>query len=409
MDKTLHSPRPHGVFTAIPAKAEAHRALLAAALADAPTRILCPVSNDDIDATVRSLCALGARITADDEGFSVEPLPDYSTGAVLDCGESGSTLRFLLPVAAAVCSDAAFIRRGRLAARPLDALCTALAAHGVQIVPGEPLRTKGLLTGGAFTLPGNISSQFASGILFALPRVGGTLTLTGKIESRPYIAMTVRTLRQFGIGVEEKGDVFTVPRQKPRSPGVLRVGGDWSDAAFFLAMGVLGKEPVAVAGLAPDSPQGDRAIVDILQTMGAKLVQKDGIVTAYPSALHGTEIDAADVPDLVPVLAVAAPAAAGETRIYNAARLRLKESDRLASVCALLTALGGRCSATDDGLLLTGAPLQGGTVCSCHDHRIAMSAAVAAVLCTEPVTVRDAQAVQKSHPAFWEDYRRLCI
>jgi 3-phosphoshikimate 1-carboxyvinyltransferase len=266
---------------------------------------------------------------------------------------------------------------------------------------------------GRYTLDGGVSSQFISGLLFALPLLGGDseLYLTGRVESAPYIALTLDMLEQFGVKADAFEAGYRIPGgQKYRSPGTVRVEGDWSNAAFWLGAGAIGPkgEPLACTGLELSSRQGDRAITGLLRRFGARVEENGSTVTVFGGPLRGTDVDARDIPDLVPILAVVAAAAEGETRIYGAARLRAKESDRLNTVTALLTALGAEARETDDGLFITGgSALTGGEASAGGDHRIAMAAAVAATVCAGPVTLRGGQAVNKSYPGFFADFRAL--
>lgn len=405
------TPKPlNGTIPAIPAKSDAHRLLICAALADTPTELILSGSSEDIDATVNCLKALGAGIKHTQSGLLVHPIEKPFEYPVLDCGESGSTLRFLLPVAAALCDFVKFTGRGRLPKRPLVQLMDALKAHGVSF-DGEklPLTTKGRLKSGVFTLPGNVSSQFVTGLLLALPLLAGdsSILLTTALESASYVDITLHALSMFGVAVERKKNGFFVSGGgRFRSPGKVEVEGDWSNAAFFLCAGAMNGE-VTVTGLNPRSPQGDRRIVDILRRFGAKVTESENSVTVKRSKLYGCEIDINETPDLLPALAVVAAFAEGETGFVNAARLRLKESDRLTSTAQLINALSGEAVELPDGLIVRGKRLAGGTADSFHDHRIAMAAAVAAVGCEQPVIIKDAGATAKSYPAFFEDYARL--
>ncbi len=423
MDKILKSPQLAGTVRAPSSKSEAHRALIAAALSHLygtkcqTVPITCTDSNEDIDATARCLGALGADIVRTVDGFLVTPITEIPQNAVLDCGESGSTLRFLLPVVSALGIDnASFVCHGRLSERPLSPLYEELVAHGAHISPvgSNPLTVQGNLRAGDWRIGGDVSSQFVSGLLFALPLLDGDsrLFVTGKIESAPYIHMTLDALASVSTAI--CGDLPTwhiagtenIQRLHETSP--VSVGGDWSAAAFWLAAGVMGNSVVTVTGLDANSRQGDSAIVEILRHMGGRIETTDGAFTAYTSSLRGCEIDASQVPDLVPILAVAASVAEGETRIVGASRLRLKESDRLSTTSAMLTALGGDIAKTADGLIIRGVPfLHGGIVDAAGDHRIAMSAAIAATRCMNEVTVRGAESVAKSYPAFWNDLNML--
>jgi len=416
MQVTLHTPAPRGTLPSFPSKSEAHRYLICAALADAPTHIVCAASNDDIDATISCLCALGASIARTQDGFDVTPIKNIPDTATMDCGESGSTLRFLLPVICALGTKAQLHLHGRLPARPLSPLDTLLSEHGATISPqgSNPLEVSGKLSGNDFSIAANISSQFVSGLLFALPLLDldtpSTIRLVGKIESRPYLDMTLSALAAFGIAVKEQDSVLTIPAHaRFTSPGTLAVGGDWSGAAPWLCMGAVGKHPLTVTGLDTASGQGDKAILSVLSDMGAQIEVRENAITVTPAPLHGIALNAANIPDLVPVIAATAALAKGTTRITGAARLRIKESDRLATTTAVLTALGADITETEDGLIIVGKPaLPGGSVDTYGDHRIAMTAAVAALGCQAPVAIEGAQAVAKSYPTFWEQLDLLC-
>lgn len=414
MQVTLHTPAPHGTLRAFPSKSEAHRYLICAALANAPTQIACDATNDDMDATVECLCALGAQIARTEDGFAVTPIATSPAHAELDVRESGSTLRFLLPVVAALGTHARITRHGRLPERPLAPLDALLTEHGARMENADVLDVSGQLSGSEYAIAANISSQFISGLLFALPLLNldadCTVRLIGQIESRPYLDMTLGALATFGIHVREQDGVLTIPaHSRYRSPGNLIVGGDWSGAAAFACMGAAGPHPITLTGLDPHSAQGDRAVLDVLSRMGAQITVTPTDITVTPAPLHGVEIDAANIPDLVPVLAATAALANGTTRITGAARLRIKESDRLATTTEVLRTLGADVTETDDGLIIVGKPtLTGGAVQAFGDHRIAMTAAVASLGCTGAVTIDGAQAVAKSYPTFWEQLSALC-
>ena len=245
----------------------------------------------------------------------------------------------------------------------------------------------------------------------ALPRAEGdsTLAVTGKIESAAYITMTENALALSGLRPEKTPGGYRIAGGRAGTlPGRLRVEGDWSGAAFFLCIGALSRTGVTVEGMDLSSAQGDRAVLDILSAMGARIDREGTCVTVRRGELRGTVIDAAPVPDLIPTLAAVAAAAEGETRIINAARLRLKESDRLSATAELLRALGGEAEELPDGLIIRGGkPLRGGAADARGDHRIAMAAAVAACAADGEVTVGGGECVAKSYPAFWEDYAAL--
>ena len=383
--------------------------------------IICQLESEDILATKRVLQKLLPN-------NDVTGLNCSESGSALDCGESGSTLRFILPIAGVLGKTCLFTGKGRLPERPSTPLCEEMMRHGCNISNNGrvPFRLSGKLTGGVFRLPGNVSSQFFTGLLMALPLAeeDSFIEVEGKIESYPYVEMTLEVLKMSGITVNRNTSGFQIPgKQCYNLSGTVKVEGDWSTAAFWLSMGVIGcaetgekvknaSEGISVRGLNTVSRQGDRKIIEILQRMGAHVeIKGDGqysTVKVFPSALNSTEIDGQDIPDLVPILSVVAAAATGHTRIYNCRRLRLKESDRLKAIETVLQALGADVTATDDCLdIWGGKKLKGGTIDSFADHRIAMMAASAAGICQNPVIIERAQAVNKSYPMFFEDFLSL--
>ena len=394
-------------------KSQAHRLLICAALGEGETVVECDSVSRDIEATADCLRALGAGIRPTAGGYVVEPVRSVPEGEVfLPCGESGSTLRFLLPIVGALGADAVFRREGRLPARPLAPLDAELIRHGMTLTEdGADLRCSGMLRPGAYTMPGDISSQYISGLLMALPHLDGdsTLTVTGKVESGAYITITENVLALAGIRMDKRQGGWSIPGgQTGALPGKIQVEGDWSGASFFLSIGALGREGVTAEGMNLSSAQGDRDVLEVLRAMGAEVTEEGSSVTVRGGSLHGTVIDAAQIPDLIPTLAAVAAAAEGETRIINAARLRLKESDRLSATAQMLRSLGGTAVELPDGMVIRGGiPLHGGAVDARGDHRIAMAAAVAACAADGEVTVDGGECVAKSYPAFWEDYAAL--
>ena len=412
MTRTV-APGPRAGVIQIPAsKSQAHRMLICAALSREPSRLILDGFSADIEATMQCLEALGARCEETANGLSVTPVGVCPAQARLDVGESGSTLRFLLPVLGALGVQAEIRMHGRLPERPLSPLWEVLEAHGMRLQQdGTILHTDGQLIAGDYSLPGNVSSQFISGLLFALPLLGGnsTLTVTGALQSARYVSMTEQALAEAGILTKKDGPVWQIGGgQRYASPAVQTVEGDWSNAAFFLCMGALSATGVTVTGLNSTSLQADRAITEILVRFGAELTVSEDAVTVRRGVLHGITLDAGPIPDLVPVVSCLAALCDGETRVENAARLRLKESDRLQTTAALLSSLGGSVRELPDGLIISGrGRLSGGTAVACGDHRIAMSAAMAACGCEGPVTVSGSECVAKSYPAFWEDFASL--
>lgn len=415
MTVTIQPGPASGSLRAIPSKSAAHRLLICAALADGATFVGCDKESQDIAATIRCLTGLGAVITRRGEGYHVTPIDrdHIPKPCALDCGESGSTLRFMLPVVCALGAQGTFRMAGRLAQRPMEPLATQLRAHGCTITPRpeeDQMDFSGQLTPGAFTLPGDVSSQFISGLLFALPLLeeASTLTITGPVESKGYIHLTLRALADFGVVPRDKGDGYRIPSLGYHGPETVAVEGDWSNAAPWLCMGVLGGEGITVTGMDPNSLQGDKGVCQVLSRMGGPITREGGDYTAKPGQLQAAVIDARNIPDLVPVLAAVAAVAPGETRIVGAARLRIKESDRLVTTRQTLNALGGDVEETEDGLIIRGKEtLAGGTIDAQGDHRVAMLAAVASVVCEDPVTITGAQAINKSYPSFWQELREL--
>lgn len=390
MDITITPGKLSGTCSVIPSKSQAHRLLICAAFADRPTVLHCAETNRDIEATASCLNALGARIRYDGSCYRVNPIGNLPETAELPCRDSGSTLRFLLPVVGALGVDGRFLTEGRLSQRPLSPLWEEMERMGCRLtwLEGGVLHCTGRLRAGEYKIRGNVSSQFISGLLFAAMVIPGKtrITITGKTESKPYMDLTCQALEFFGCKMEN----FTVTGgQALNSPGQLTVEGDWSNGAFFLAANALGSG-IAVTNLSEDSLQGDRAAAELLP----KLTKQ-----------HCT-ISAADIPDLVPILSVVAAGHHGAV-FTDIQRLRLKESDRVASVIAMIEALGGKAEADESTLTVFGTGLTGGTVDCANDHRIAMAAAISATACRERVNLLGAQCVEKSYPDFFEIYRRL--
>lgn len=394
-------------------KSDLHRLLIAAALSEGETVIHRCTLSEDIHATARVLQALGRCVTFGEDCITVGGKLEPDALCRCDCGESGSTLRFLVPVLAALGQRAVFTGRGRLPQRPMEPMLSRLQEHGVQMAlpsGGDtlPLELAGQLQRGDFVFAGDISSQYITGLLFALPLLeeDSRILLSSPLQSKGYVDMTLEVLARFGIRIDPIENGWLVPGgQQYRTPGELTAQGDWSNAAFWIAAGVIGKQPLQVNGLSPQSLQGDKAICDVLHRMGANLSVAQDSVIACPSKLHGTVIDGSQIPDIIPILSVCAAIAGGETRIVNAQRLRLKESDRLRAVHDCLQAIGADVLETEDGLVIRGKPmLSGGLVDSFNDHRIAMSMAVASLRCHQPVVIRDPLCVNKSYPDFYKDF-----
>lgn len=401
---------PSGVVELPSSKSISHRAIICAGLAPGDSIIRRLSGSDDIAATIACMTALGARIEAKQDTLMISGALPCPRGP-LDCGESGTTLRLLIPLAALGTQEARFTGRGRLLSRPLDAYLQTLAAHGAacSLPDGGPLTIRDPLVFGVYSLPGDVSSQFVSGLLLALPLLPGDseIHLTTPLQSAAYVGLTLDMMAQFGVRAEyDGGRRFAVPGGQIYRPADLTLEADYSQAAFFLAAGALGR-PCELRGLSAASRQGDRQIVDLIAQIGARPERTSGGLIAYPGELHALTVDVSDIPDLVPPLAALLALADGTSRLTNAARLRHKESDRLAAISGALGALGASVAVEGDSLVITGKPqLRGGAMDSCGDHRIAMMGAVAAIRCDTPVTIAGSECVAKSYPDFWLDFEK---
>ncbi|MBQ3064797.1 MAG: 3-phosphoshikimate 1-carboxyvinyltransferase [Clostridia bacterium] len=418
----------HPIITAPPSKSDAHRLLILAALSDPkrtePINILCSDTNADIKATVQCLCALGAVIHTSNDGFSVHPIDRNVTDtetAILFVGESGSTLRFLLPVIGAIGKTVCIKMEGRLPLRPLSPLDKVLTEHGMAICrdDNDPslLHISGQLTPGDYVIDGNISSQFISGLLFALPLLPApsVLQITGEIASAPYIALTLSAHERFQHTpiCTDRGHRYYITPTVYTAQSEYRVEGDYSGAAFLLCAGALGNG-ITVQGLRKDSLQGDRRILSVLSSSGCCVTwNTDNSVTVLPpkdKIYLPIHCDANDIPDLVPPIAVFTCAAKGVSHISGCERLRIKESDRLSATVSLLTQLGASVSADDSSITVNGTGCLSGGICEGYnDHRMVMSAALAAQLTEKAITVTDKEAIGKSYPHFFDDIAYLGI
>lgn len=384
----------------IPAsKSCAHRAVICAALADGISRLSGITMSKDIEATISAMTALGASFEIKDDAVIVKGINGSVNGtADIDCNESGSTLRFIMPVAAALGIDSIFRGRGRLPQRPIDIYKRELKKHGITFCADEmPYEINGRLTGGKYEIEGNVSSQFITGLLFALPLIkeDSEIIMTSHLESRPYVDITIDILRRFGIEISETENGYTIRGNQRYTPFDECVEGDYSQAAFFYVANALGSD-VNILNLNEDSVQGDKAITSIIAD-----TLKNGDITGYKA-------DCSDIPDLVPILSVLGAYGNDTSIIYNAERLRIKESDRLAACADMLNNLGGNVTVTSDGLEIKPTNgLNGGSVDSYGDHRIVMAAAIAALCCKSEVIIKGAEAAEKSYPTFFEDYVRL--
>lgn len=409
MRACLEPGRLSGEVMAPPSKSAAHRALLAALLCEGPVKLEGLGDCEDVRATLRGVRALNGKAAGDAQRLILTP-GHPPEEAVIDCGESGSTFRFLLPVAASMGVKTRFAGAGRLPERPYGPLKAALQAHGIRFgsEPGYICSVSGQLRPGLYELPGDVSSQFVTGLMFALPRLSSDseIHLTSPLRSAGYVRLTLEILNRFGIHVVPTEQGWRIPGRQIARPGRFRVEGDWSGAAFFLAAGALGG-PVTVRGLCPDSLQGDRKIADLLEDMGADIQRGPDVIRVSEGRLKGIAADCEEIPDLVPVLALTAAFAEGESLLTGLSRLKLKESDRLNGTAELIRSLGGRVETGPDSLRVLGGGLKGGRADGKSDHRLVMAAAIAALRAGGGVEITDAEAVAKSYPDFFERYCAL--
>ena len=401
-----------GTIAAPVSKSDLHRLIIAAALCPNETTVIHRYTmNDDIRATASIMEAAGAKVEFDEDIITVTGISEVRQNFTADCCESGSTLRFLVPVLSAIGAQTAFVGQGRLPQRPMTPLTQQMEEHGTTFSAETlPFTIGGKLRSGVYTFPGNVSSQYISGLLFALPLLDGDskIILTSPLESQGYVDMTLSVLQRFGVKIDcvTPQEFSITGGQSYRSPAELDAEGDWSNGAFWLVAGAL-SGPVTVTGLQRDSLQGDKAVCAILEEMGANITYKGDSITVSGGKLHGVTIDASQIPDIIPILSVAAACAEGTTHIINAGRLRIKESDRLAAVAESLSALGAQVEEGSDNLTIVGGGLKGGSVESYNDHRMPMSFAVASLACEETVTINDPACVKKSYPRFFEEFARL--
>lgn len=408
MKVQITADRLEGELEILSSKSDGHRILICASLADKNSIININNTSEDIEATIGCLRALGAGIERKENQLIVTPIREVPEDVFINPKESGSTLRFLLPVTAALTKKASFTGEGRLPERPLKDLQNAMEENGTSFsTENLPFETKGRLKGKVFTMPGNVSSQYISGILFAAPLMGEEVEihLTSPLESSAYVDMTMETMKRFGIDVEYFESVFRVKKGSYKSPGEIDVEGDFSNAAFYLAAGAL-EGTVVLKGLKKDTLQSDVKILDILEAAGADIVRGEK-VAVQKGKLQAIKVDLKEIPDLLPILAVIASVSEGESVFYNGERLRYKETDRLETTARMIRDLGGKAEETKDGLIIQGGSLSGGETSSFGDHRIAMAASIAAIKCEKEVIIDRAEAVNKSYPAFYEDYKSL--
>ena len=420
MNQTINPGTFYGTIHIPSSKSMTHRELIAAALAKGESIVKGVSNSQDIEATIRILSLMGATFTSKKETdgtftFHISGgLSKQGTLLEADAGESGSTLRFMIPLGLISGHTVRYVGHGRLAERPLTPYYKLFDSKHIsyETKGGLPLTVQGRLKGGFYELPGDVSSQFFTGLLFALPLAhsDSILQSTTPLESKSYVDLTLDTLNRHGIHVVEKSpEWYEIPGNQEYTCGTFTVEGDYSQAAFWLVAGLVGGR-ITCNGLSRASKQGDQVIVSILKAMGGKLIDGKEGITAEKSSTHGTVIDAEDCPDLVPVLSALAAVSQGRTEIIHAGRVRLKECDRLHAMAVELTKLGAHIEENPEGLVIDGVnQLTGGTVSSWNDHRIAMALAVISPKCTGPLTIEGAESVRKSYPTFWNDCEKVNV
>lgn len=397
-----------------PSKSMAHRAIICASLARGRSVIQNIEYSQDIEATIEAMKALGTLIIKHDDSLEIDGTTTFIRHQYeIDCKESGSTLRFMIPISIVLDSNVHFIGEGRLGKRPLDVYYHIFEQQDISYLYREnvlDLYIRGQLRPGVFEIPGDVSSQFISGLLFALPLMNGDskIKIISPLQSKGYVDLTLQMLRQFGIYViNQEYQEFLIPGNQKYKPCEYKVEGDFSQAAFYMVAGALGNQ-VMMEGLNLDSKQGDKEAIDILERMGAKLISKDNGYQIEASNLSATTIDGSQCPDIIPVIALSCAVANGTSLIQNVGRLRIKECDRLQATIEVINQLGGKAKIDHECMVIEGVKhLQGGNVSSYHDHRMAMMEAIASTLCQQDVIIDDKECVQKSYPSFWEHFQSL--
>lgn len=401
-----------GTIKTPPSKSDSHRAIICAALSNGISNIGPIYLSDDIKSTINAISSLGAKIEFTEDKVSINGQNTFSKKNIaINCHESASTLRFLIPVAATGGIDTVFYGTGNLPSRPIGPYLDCLPKFGVscQSHNGLPLKISGRLKPGSFKIPGNISSQFISGLLLSLPLLkdNSTIELTTPLESSAYVDMTISTMKKFGVNIEKSHSGYIIPGNQSYNSCNYCVEGDYSQAAFFIAAGSIGA-PIRITGLRKNSVQGDSKAIEIFKEFGSSIEWDSNGLVITPQKLNGIKIDASQVPDLVPILAITACFANGTTEIVNASRLRIKECDRLKAISDSLNSLGANIIEKPDGLIIKGVnKLTSGTVDSFNDHRIVMALSIAAIMADGNIKITNAQSINKSYPSFFKDYNML--
>lgn len=403
-----------------PSKSQAHRVLIAASLSNKKSIVKCNILNDDIITTMNALNSIGANIIYNTNGyFEIEPLKTIIKNKTINCNESGSTLRFLISLFSALETDSSFIGTGKLPIRPMDIIYDLLEEHNISIIKESndylPVTIKNKLTSGTYILDGNISSQYLTGLLFALPLLNGDskIIVENGLTSKSYIDITLDILRLSGIDFTIIDNVFYINgNQQYDFPEYFEIEGDWSSAAFWIVAGIIGKEPIRINGLNINSFQGDKDIINILKECGAKIDIEDNYIISYPSKLNGCTIDCSNIPDLVPIISVALSQANGFSVLKNIERLKYKESNRLLATKELLNNININCEIVGNDFIIEPNDLFYNNeiyINTYNDHRIAMSAYIMALLIDKKIDIKysNIKCISKSYTNFIEEYNRI--
>ncbi len=403
-----------------PSKSISHRAIIAAGLSESPCKVHTALDADDIEATLDCLLALGVESQVEKSSKANMALDialegcgaRWNNESILKSRESGSTLRFMIPVAMVTEGKRTFEGSGRLVERPITPYIDMFDQTGLayEYSGRLPLQVDGVLENGTYTIPGDISSQFITGLIMALPVIDGdsSVEIEGELESASYVDLTLDVLEAFGVKVEKTQSGFSIKGNQKYKACDYEVEGDFSQAGFFIAAGLLGDEPLVLKNLSKDSKQGDKAMIEIARSMGGVIEWQGDDLVVYPSELKGAVIDLKDCPDLGPAVSVLGALAKGRTTVINAERLRIKESDRLAAMTSELKKLGAHINETPDGLIIDGVKtLMGAKVEGWNDHRIVMALTVAGIKTFGSIRIDGAEAVKKSYPQFFSDVRLL--
>ncbi|GFR36194.1 3-phosphoshikimate 1-carboxyvinyltransferase [Thermobrachium celere] len=407
-----------GVVDIPPSKSISHRAIICAGLSEGKSIIENIIFSDDISATIEGIKSFGVDLEFKKAKETYDVLVNGKgkvnlINDIIDCRESGSTLRFLIPIALMQNKEVTFVGRGKLCERPLDVYYKLFKQKGIEFRNENgrlPLKVKGPIMSGTYEVEGNISSQFITGLLFVLPLLDGDskIIITTNLESKGYVDLTLDVLKSFGIEiVNDNYRQFLIKGNQRYKATHFKVEGDYSQAAFWLTAGVLGEE-VVCRNLNLNSLQGDRVIIDIIKAMGGNITIEGQSLISNTSNSKGIVVDVSQCPDLTPIITVLAALSNGTTRIVNARRLRIKESDRLKAIATELNKLGAEVLEFEDGLVINGKEmLDGGIVDSWNDHRIAMALAIASIRCKKPVIIQNYDCVKKSYPNFFEHFKEL--